>query len=321
MNSARSAALFSRLAPRFLGESHWGAEILPNLRFNGTVSACWKGTQCRRRSQAPLLQHSLRRSFTTSSLFLKAKQSTEKSKGHEGKTQGQAKPEPNSKAKSKKKKAVNEPSKEITTVKGPIPGPSPLGKFFRLEALKLSGAFIPRKGLEPEKEFKRLAGAFRMERNWTGKRSDDIVSLRDVDDKERKKRWARFWESDEAKDLRKRFHQAIEDEFNWLLSRNQKVMKGMKPWEYLSDLFGVGKAPLTRDEAEKVLRPVKVNIYDFIAAERHYLKTGKMKLPRRFKDDRELGKYSKRKHKVYPKEDAKEDGVLVLLLRRIRQYF
>ncbi|KAF8474163.1 hypothetical protein BDZ91DRAFT_349622 [Kalaharituber pfeilii] len=239
----------------------------------------------------------------------------------EGKAQGQAKPEPNSKAKSKKKKAVNEPSKEITTFTGPIPGPPPLGEFFRREALKLSGAFIPRKGVEPQKEFKRLAEAFRIKRNWTGKRADDDFSLRYVEGEELAKRWIRFWKSIEAKDLRKRFHQAVEEEFNWLLSRNKKVMKGMQAWEYLCELFGVGKAPLTRDQAEQVLRPVKVNIYDFIAAERDSLETGTMKLPHRFKNDRELGKYSKQENKIYPLEDAKEDGVLVLLLRRIRQYF
>lgn len=57
-------------------------------------------------------------------------------------------------------------------------------------------------------------------------------------------------------EVRKGFYMAVEEEFNWVLKnlimRGPERVKKLKPWEYLVELFGVGKAPISREGAEKV---------------------------------------------------------------------
>jgi hypothetical protein len=67
-------------------------------------------------------------------------------------------------------------------------------------------------------------------------------------DKENYNKSEEFW------CLRREFHAAVEDRFNWLLKVKRGTVREeeLKPWEILVELFRVGKAPMKREDAEKV---------------------------------------------------------------------
>ncbi|KAF8415622.1 hypothetical protein EV426DRAFT_706982 [Tirmania nivea] len=197
---------------------------------------------------------------------------------------------------------------------------SPLARFFRTKGLLLGGPTYAYRSLATEQEFTKLSRLLQQNGSWMGKTADDELQLSFHSQTEQKALQKKFQKSPEYRELRRELNRAIEDELDWLLSRNEQVKNGLQPWEYLCEVFKVGKAPMTRLEAKKVLRPIKVNIYDFIEYERNVQRGTKPQTPKRFKTDSELGKYSKKKGRVYALEDAKEDGVLRLLLRRIFRF-
>ncbi|KAF8451575.1 hypothetical protein BDZ91DRAFT_750601 [Kalaharituber pfeilii] len=117
--------------------------------------------------------------------------------------------------------------------------------------------------------------------------------------------------------LYRKYLAAVEEEVDYLIQRNEQVRDGeLKPWEYLCKLFEVGEAPLSKKKAKKLLRPIHINIYDFIDYQQAQ-QAGQHSVLTRFPKEGQLAEYSYDTGRVYPLSAAKKDGMLRLLLRKI----
>lgn len=103
-------------------------------------------------------------------------------------------------------------------------------------------------GRAPEVEFgdlvRKEAGQWRRFRNMLTEGSESRES----------REGERYKGTSEYEQLRRAFHAAVEQEFDWLLE-NQHGSEGersMKPWEYLVVLFKVGQLPISKKKALKV---------------------------------------------------------------------
>ncbi|KAK2459465.1 hypothetical protein APHAL10511_008525 [Amanita phalloides] len=85
----------------------------------------------------------------------------------------------------------------------------------------------------------------------------------------------------------------------------------IEAWRALCEALGVDPIPETVAECRDIVRLTHVNLVDFIDIRL----TGKpIKI---FETEKELREYTKDEGKYYPKESAKESGVLRYLLRKI----
>ncbi|KAF8730601.1 hypothetical protein AX14_005409 [Amanita brunnescens Koide BX004] len=85
----------------------------------------------------------------------------------------------------------------------------------------------------------------------------------------------------------------------------------MEAWKALCEALGVDPIPETIAESRDLIRSKHVNLVDFIDTR---LTGDPIKI---FETEKELRKYTREEGKYYPKESAKESGVLRYLLRKI----
>ncbi|RPA94288.1 hypothetical protein L873DRAFT_1846710 [Choiromyces venosus 120613-1] len=155
---------------------------------------------------------------------------------------------------------------------------------------------------------------------------------RAVEEKARKKEWEKEWKKIEA-ELKKRFQFAVEKEFDSLVVFIRRST-GLKAWEVMVELYGVGKEAVIKEEAEKALESVSVNIYDFIGAIKEVFcvltkESRGFLIPLlaphvqilKLRGDRMLSFYSRYTCRVFSRNNATKDGTVMLLLRRISQYW
>ncbi|KAG0127831.1 hypothetical protein HOY82DRAFT_624091 [Tuber indicum] len=141
--------------------------------------------------------------------------------------------------------------------------------------------------------------------------------------------------TEEYKGLRREFEVAIEECFDAFLGVERKSMeeKETRPWETLAELLKVGKAPMSRAEAAKIIKKTHVNIHDFTSLFEIHLPPSVSILKRlmtteshriqelRFPNVAMLAAYSVLTGKVYNLRHAKTNGTLALLLQRLRGHF
>ncbi|KAH6704021.1 hypothetical protein BKA61DRAFT_680265 [Leptodontidium sp. MPI-SDFR-AT-0119] len=87
----------------------------------------------------------------------------------------------------------------------------------------------------------------------------------------------------------------------------------LENWQRLCRDVGIEDVPGSITKCRLALRKFWVNIYDLIEAVRQN------KIPHRFPSEKALRKYTISKHKVFPKEEAKEGGPVRALLANIFQ--
>ncbi|RPA94283.1 hypothetical protein L873DRAFT_1793064 [Choiromyces venosus 120613-1] len=144
--------------------------------------------------------------------------------------------------------------------------------------------------------------------------------------------WIEEWRTIE-RELKEEFQFEIEDEFDVLMDFIGRST-GLEAWEVLVELYGVGKALLGQDGAERALESVNVNIYDFIGAIKDALRVptkGNVGSPipllapsvqkLNFPDEHMLSFYSKYTDRVFNRNNAMEHGTLVFLLRPLAQHW
>ncbi|RPA94287.1 hypothetical protein L873DRAFT_1814635 [Choiromyces venosus 120613-1] len=96
-------------------------------------------------------------------------------------------------------------------------------------------------------EFGNLLNAKKAE--WEAKHPKPKAN-RTVEEKARRKKWEKEWKKIEA-ELKKRFQFAVEKEFDSLVVFIRRST-GLKAWEVMVELYGVGKEAVIKEEAEKV---------------------------------------------------------------------
>ncbi|PWW73511.1 hypothetical protein C7212DRAFT_347014 [Tuber magnatum] len=180
----------------------------------------------------------------------------------------------------------------------------------------------------PELEFKELVYVKR--REWLRRRYHEIGEDRPLTTEERQE-----WKTaPEFESLRDGFYAVVEEVFNLLLE-NFCQITGLTPWQVLVGLYGEGQGQGAsgKQAAKNVLQKVFINIFDFLDAFQEILRNppttdGRELLrqlkPRaselQFPNNLMLGVYSALTNRVFPKEAARENGTLVLLLHRIKLY-
>ncbi|RPA94282.1 hypothetical protein L873DRAFT_1846707 [Choiromyces venosus 120613-1] len=138
--------------------------------------------------------------------------------------------------------------------------------------------------------------------------------------------WIEEWRTIK-RELKEKFQIEIDREFDVLMEFIGRS-RGLKAWEVLVELYGVGKAPLGEYEAERALESVNVNICDFIGAIKDAFRVltggniGSL-IPRlahivqrlNFPDQHMLSFYSKYTRRVFKHNNAVRRGALAFLLR------
>ena len=224
-----------------------------------------------------------------------------------------------------------------------------------LEGQQFSG-YTYRSG-RPEEEFKKLVQAHM--RVWEEDERSEGGAIWEAEmDKEEdltdKELWEMWRETDKFEELHREFYKAVEDQFDLMLDKIAGTT-GLRKHEVMVELYCVGKAPISRDDAKiisshpdsrraqfpiltrkkrQALRSVHVNIYDFlelvaatINSATEYERQNLIKIlspgarALNFPNDAMLAIYSKCMSRVFPRERANDRGTLILLLRLIKQYF
>ncbi|KAI5803629.1 hypothetical protein DFH27DRAFT_652768 [Peziza echinospora] len=151
-------------------------------------------------------------------------------------------------------------------------------------------------------------------------------------------------------ELKRQFYQTVEAQFDWFVDIQCK-RTGLKKEEYVAIFFGLGQAPMDVDTATKLLRSININIYDFL--DYHYELFGLEEkitpgtdnakasreptatldpitnnalrtlpqMPTKFPSVVLLGIYCKVTGRIYDLKEARSNGTLVLLLKRVGKHF
>ncbi|KAK2462693.1 hypothetical protein APHAL10511_005309 [Amanita phalloides] len=115
-------------------------------------------------------------------------------------------------------------------------------------------------------------------------------------------------ESKERKEARTRFSAAMGRQFSSFYGTR---VDDLAAWQALCLALGVDPVPETVDECRKIIKSTHVNLVDFIDTRL----TG---VPvKTFETEEKLREYTLENRKFFPKQSAKESGVLKYLLREI----
>ncbi|KAI5864713.1 hypothetical protein GGS23DRAFT_595422 [Durotheca rogersii] len=115
-------------------------------------------------------------------------------------------------------------------------------------------------------------------------------------------------DSEEKETALKELRAAIAMEFGTIYGTDPKSLTA---WQLLCDTVRISPVPDTVKDCRKKIRGVHVNLVDLVHG-------GRTDSPVQvFESLEKLRKYSKRGHKIFPLEEAKEEGLLKHLLRKI----
>ncbi|KAM6502997.1 hypothetical protein JOM56_002974 [Amanita muscaria] len=115
-------------------------------------------------------------------------------------------------------------------------------------------------------------------------------------------------EDPEYGEARSAFAAALGQQFSTFYGSD---VNDINAWQALCTALGVEPIPDSLGKCRKLVKSTHVNLVDFIDSRI----TGEP--IRIFLTEKELRRYTQRTHKIFPKESAKESGVLKYLLRRI----
>ncbi|KAI0890030.1 uncharacterized protein GGS22DRAFT_7345 [Annulohypoxylon maeteangense] len=88
----------------------------------------------------------------------------------------------------------------------------------------------------------------------------------------------------------------------------------LQAWQQLMDDLGIPGTFRSKTQCRKALRNVWVNIVDFL----HDVREGRQ--PHLFESQAELGRYTRKHKKFYPKREIPKDSPLKSLLAMVRSY-
>ncbi|KAE9968564.1 hypothetical protein EG328_007497 [Venturia inaequalis] len=134
------------------------------------------------------------------------------------------------------------------------------------------------------------------------------------DDRSLKSNFQRLAKSQgwEGKEYREQMSRMMEGEFRRFYGRSTSLAG----WKALSKDLGVEPAPASIDECKEELTKLFVNIWDFVDWKRE-AEAGREDFDGHFATLDALRTYTKDTGKFYPKDEAKQDGYLWVLLRLI----
>ncbi|KAI0263440.1 hypothetical protein BC834DRAFT_957760 [Gloeopeniophorella convolvens] len=105
---------------------------------------------------------------------------------------------------------------------------------------------------------------------------------------------------------REEFNAAMKDEFNSLYGSDEKDIRN---WEKLCHVLSIEPVPKTLSACRHAVLEKHVNLVDLVQAPTRHV--------RLFPTEKALSEYTLEKNRIFPKEDARDGGVLRALRRHI----
>ncbi|KAH8800384.1 hypothetical protein F5884DRAFT_825056 [Xylogone sp. PMI_703] len=119
-------------------------------------------------------------------------------------------------------------------------------------------------------------------------------------------RWR--YESDERRDARDLFREAIVEQFNSLYGTD---VNDLGSWQNLCHILNIVPVPDSLKYCREVIKRTHVNLVDLVDTQR----TGEA--VKVFRTVEELRQYTRQNRKIFPRDEAKAGGLLRYLLRKI----